>query len=166
MGAIALGIGMGASSLSFKYISETYDEIEKIEKNESDSYYKEITDKLCSFFMSDNFLFSALYSTEFFMVSIYNLIAICDSKEKFLFFKILFPLLEQLKQNNFENQLEKLRNSEDKFSFEKEKEDEEIIKKLQNIHEKIEYDCEGLNELCLMSFIFIFPPLFEYAKFN
>jgi len=156
MGGIALGIEMGTSSLSFKYISETYDEIEKIEKNESDSYYKEITDKLCSFFMSDNFLFSTLYSTEFFFVSIYNLIAICDSKEKFLFFKILFPLLDQLKKNNFENQLEKLRNSEDKFSFEKEKEDEEIIKKLQNIREKIEYVCVDLNELCLMSFIFIF----------
>ena len=158
MGNIASDIEMGVSSLSFKYISETYDEIEKIEKNESDSYYKEITDKLCSFFMSDNFLFSTFYTSEFFPASIYSLISICNSKEKFLFFKILFPLLEQLKQNNFEKQLEKLTNSNNKFSFDKEKEeeDEEMINKFQNICEKIEYVCQGLNKLCLMSFIFVF----------
>ena len=133
-------LGTSLSAISFKYMSETYDEIEKIEKNENDSYYKEIIDKLYTFFMSDNFIFSCLYPELY--ESIFNIVSSCDSKEKYLFLKILFPLFEQLKQNNFEKQLEKISNFNEKDLLYEEKGYEEMIYKL--------------DELYIISFIFIF----------
>ena len=151
-------LGTSLSAISFKYMSETYDEIEKIEKNENDSYYKEIIDKLYTFFMSDNFIFSCLYPELY--ESIFNIVSSCDSKEKYLFLKILFPLFEQLKQNNFEKQLEKISNFNEKDLLYEEKGYEEMIYKLEGIFKKTELNDgnfgKSLIELYIISFIFIF----------
>ena len=84
---------------------ELFNKIENKIKEKSVSYKKEIVNELVSFLISDKF-FACYGSFKEEYLSL--LIRVCEINEKLLFLKILFPLLEELKKNKFENQLEKL----------------------------------------------------------
>ena len=86
-------------------IIDISNEIKNIIKKNNPSYKKEIVEFLISFFISDKFFaFYGIFKKEYLKKIIYAL----EKNEKLLFFKILFPLLEELKNKNFENQLKKL----------------------------------------------------------
>lgn len=84
---------------------ELYNEIKSIINKNSNSYKKEIIDALIPYFISDKFFaFGGGYKNDFLLL----IIEMCEMNENLLFLKILFPLLEELKNKNFENQLKKL----------------------------------------------------------
>ena len=80
-----------------------------IEKTDSLSKNKEVVKLLTSFLMSDDFIPFYFLTNGNFIFCFYYLFRIQD---KFLFPKILFPLLEELKKQKFENKLWEAENSE------------------------------------------------------
>ena len=86
----------------FKYAEE----IKKLEKNKPDSYIQEIVTLLLSFVKSEDFIPFILINKENFFFNFFIMCEMGKENDKFIFLKILFPLLEGLKQlPNFESQL-------------------------------------------------------------
>ena len=80
--------------------------IGQIIANKSSSYISDISKKISTFLMSDKFIDCLYINQEYFShVLFYS----CEINEKFLFLKVLVPLIEELKQLKFEQQLIKLK---------------------------------------------------------
>ena len=85
----------------FKYAEE----IKKIERDKPDSYIQEVIKLLLSFIKSDDFTPFFLVNKENFFFNFFIMCELGKEKDKYLFIKILFPLLEELKKSQFEHKL-------------------------------------------------------------
>ena len=80
-----------------------------IEKSDSLSMNKEVIKFFITFLMSDDFIPFYFLTNGNFLFCFYYL---CVEQDKFLFPKIMFPLLEELKKQKFENKLWEAENLE------------------------------------------------------
>ena len=85
----------------FKYAEE----IKKLERNKPDSYIQEIFALFLSYIKSEDFIPIILINKENFLFDFFIMCEMGKEKDKYIFIKILFPLLEELKKLNFERQL-------------------------------------------------------------
>ena len=98
-------------AIFYLYFFELNKKIESLIKNKSVSYVDQIINEISSILMSENFLnFSYFVLKGKYQIFFDGLVLICESNERFLFFKCLFPLLEKLIILKFETQLIKLQN--------------------------------------------------------
>ena len=81
------------------------EEINKLEKTKPDSYIQEIVSLLLSFTNSDDFIPFMLINKENILFNIFIMCELGKEKDKYLFIKILFPLLEELKKSNFDSKI-------------------------------------------------------------
>ena len=89
---------MGAKSIkSTQYILNDFLDVTNI--NTSDTGIKDIIDKLCSLCFSDIFAEYVYYE---FWFEFKDFISIFEMKEKYFLLRIFFPLMEELKNKNFE----------------------------------------------------------------
>jgi hypothetical protein len=79
------------------------EEIKKIVMSKSDSYLQDIVSLLLSFIKSEDFIPFMLINKENFLFDIFIMCEMGKENDKYLFIKILFPLLEVLKASNFGN---------------------------------------------------------------
>ena len=87
----------------FKYVEE----IKKLEKNKPNSYIQEIVSLLLSFINSEDFIPFVLINKENFFFNIFIMCEMGKENDNYIFIKILFPFLEELKKlPNFESQLQ------------------------------------------------------------
>ena len=84
-------------------------EINNLSKTNKTFDKNKITEKIASFLNSDDFIIFFLSFGENY---IFPIIKLCETYEKSLFLKIFFPLLEELKNANFDNKLKKAKKSE------------------------------------------------------
>ena len=107
-----------ALKLYLKYAFEVFEEIEQLTKTKAENYYEQIVEKLSSYFLSEKFINISFIQfkylkNHFKIFSGFPIIfSVCELNEEKLFFKIFFPLLEKLMKNNFEKNLEKLKDIE------------------------------------------------------
>ena len=85
----------------FKYVEE----IKKLEKNKPNSYIQEIVSLLLSFINSEDFIPFVLINKENFFFNIFIMCEMGKENDKYIFIKILFPLLEELKKSKFKSQI-------------------------------------------------------------
>ena len=102
-----MGIEQIEKQITYLTILKFAEEIRKIviNKNNSDSYVKEIISLLLSFIKSNDFIPFIIVNKENFFFNFYIMCDIGKNNDKFLFIKILFPLLEELKKSQFERKL-------------------------------------------------------------
>jgi len=81
------------------------EEINKLERTKPDSYIQEIVSLLLSFTNSDDFIPFMLINKENILFNIFIMCELGKEKDKYLFIKILFPLLEELKKSNFDSKI-------------------------------------------------------------
>ena len=132
---------MGVKSIkSTQYILNEFLDVTNI--NTSDTGIKDIIDKLCSLCFSDIFAEYVYYE---FWFEFKDFISIFEMKEKYFLLRIFFPLMEELKNKNFEKHvLENLINrnnektnkisEEHKDSIEKFEKSEKVKKLLDEIN--------------------------------
>ena len=132
--------------LFYLYFFELNEKIENLIKNKSDSYVEQIINEISSILMSEKFLNFCYFVLEGKYEHFFEgLELLCESNERFLFFKCLFPLLEKLILLKFETQLIKLKN----YHPTKKKEEylNEIINQMkQLIENKIEIVYKTIEE--------------------
>ena len=96
-------------------------DLQKLQENKNSFNPAEIIQKLTLFLNSDDFIPFYISFKEKYLSLI---IELCERYEKYLFFKIIFPLLEELKRTDFGSQLKEAKQSKIK--------EEEIIKSYVN----------------------------------
>ena len=84
------------------------EEIKKLKKNKPNSYIQEILTFLLSFIKSDDFIPFMLINKENFLFNIFIMCEMGKENDKYIFIKILFPLLEELKKSKFEKQISEI----------------------------------------------------------
>ena len=84
------------------------EEIKKLKKNKPNSYIQEILTLLLSFIKSDDFIPFMLINKENFLFNIFIMCEMGKENDKYIFIKILFPLLEELKKSKFEKQISEI----------------------------------------------------------
>jgi len=133
-------------TLFYLYFFEFNRKIENLIKNKSDSYIEQIINEISSILMSENFLNFCYFILEGnYQMFFEDLMLICESNERFLFFKCLFPLLEKLIILKFETQLIKMKN----YNPQKKKKEylKEFIKQMKQLFEnKGEIVCKKFEE--------------------
>lgn len=83
-------------------------DLQKLQENKNSFNPTKLIQKLTLFLKSDDFIpFYISFKEEYLSL----IIKLCESCEKYLFFKIMFPLLEGLKRANFEIQIKKEKQS-------------------------------------------------------
>lgn len=142
-----------------------YNEIENsFTNNKSDSYIKEILTNQ-PIFISDKFICWRFSVND--DIWIKCIITLCEYKEKFLFLKCLFPLLEELKRLKFENQLSKViqlqknQKHKDDILLKYYDEHKDEIEKLTNNQQIIEKCNNSINSLQESPFINIYKEILE-----
>ena len=99
---------MGAEvnrQITYLTILKYAEEIKKLERNKPDSYIQEIYTLLLSFIKSEDFIPFMLINKENFFFNIFIMCEMGKENDKYIFIKILFPLLEELKKSKFEDQI-------------------------------------------------------------
>ena len=99
---------MGAEvnrQITYITILKYAEEIKKLERNKPDSYIQEIYTLLLSFIKSEDFIPFMLINKENFFFNIFIMCEMGKENDKYIFIKILFPLLEELKKSKFEDQI-------------------------------------------------------------
>jgi len=93
---------------SLYMIIDLYNEVDISIKNNSNLNINDVVKHLSSFCFSEK-LIPYLGSKEFHIFAFYDIISLYEMKEKFLSFKIFFPLFEELKNLNFENIIKEIK---------------------------------------------------------
>ena len=88
------------------------EEIKKIIKDNRDSYIQKVITLLLSFIKSEDFIPFMLINRENFFFNIFIICELGKEKDKYIFIKILFPLLEELKKSKFKSQIWELNHIE------------------------------------------------------
>ena len=88
------------------------EEIKKIIKDNPDSYIQKVITLLLSFIKSEDFIPFMLINRENFFFNIFIICELGKEKDKYIFIKILFPLLEELKKSKFKSQIWELNHIE------------------------------------------------------
>ena len=88
------------------------EEIKKIIKDNPDSYIQKVVTLLLSFIKSEDFIPFMLINRENFFFNIFIICELGKEKDKYIFIKILFPLLEELKKSKFKSQIWELNHIE------------------------------------------------------
>ena len=102
-----MGIEQIEKQITYLTIFKFAEEIKKIvmNKDQSDSYVKEVISLLLSFIKSNDFIPFIIVNKENFFFDFFIMCDIGKDNDKYLFIKLLFPLLEELKKSEFERQL-------------------------------------------------------------
>ena len=101
-----MGTEQANKQITYITIFKYAEEIKKLEKSKPNSYIQEIVTLLLSFIKSEDFIPFILINKENFFFNIFIICEMGKENDKLIFIKILFPLLEGLKQlPNFESQL-------------------------------------------------------------
>ena len=93
---------------SLYMIIDLYNEVNISTKNNSNLNINDVVKHLSSFCFSEK-LIPYLASKNFYIFQFYDIISIYEMKEKFLSFKIFFPLFEELKNLNFKNKIKEIK---------------------------------------------------------
>ena len=100
-----MGTDQNKNQLTYFTIIKYADEIKKLEMNKPDSYLQEIVTLLLSFIKSEDFIPFMLINKENYLFNIFIMCEMGKQNDNFIFIKILFPLLEELKKSKFEDLL-------------------------------------------------------------
>ena len=139
-------------------------DVQNLPKNAKHFNPKKVFEKIKIFFKSDEFILLHLLFEEKYL---FIIIKLCKMCEKHMFFKIIFPLLEELKSDNFDHQLRKAKQSKERKeeilnSFESK--NKEKINKVLNLG--IDTDITLMKNVCNnlnKSLIFLYTKIFEAA---
>ena len=100
-----MGTEQTNKQITYITILKYAEEIKKSLRNNPNSYIQEVVTLFLSFIKSDDFIPFMLINRENFFFYIFIMCEVGKENDKFLFIKILFPLLEELKKSKFKSQI-------------------------------------------------------------
>ena len=100
-----MGTEQANKQITYITIFKYAEEIKKLERNKPDSYIQEILTLLLSYVKSEDFIPFMLINKENFLFHFFIMCEMGKENDNYIFIKILFPILEELKKSNFERQI-------------------------------------------------------------
>ena len=100
-----MGTEQTNKQITYITILKYAEDIKKSLRKYPNSYIQEVVTLFLSFIKSDDFIPFMLINRENFFFNIFIMCEVGKENDKFLFIKILFPLLEELKKSKFKSQI-------------------------------------------------------------